>query len=169
MGARQDVSRDTVYSEHYNELRRYRDYELTASTWYTVILLGALGFIISAKFGGDIPPKPLGIALTNYFPIQFFVALVSTMIGGASLYSIRFANLRYQELRNYMAQHLEPSWWTFTRVRRKPTPLDTIYFTQLVIIGVTNYLLFSPPDWKGILAAAIGVGLICLIVWGFLR
>ena len=45
-----DVSKDTVYSEFYNEMRRFRDYELTASTWYMAILLAITGFILSAKF-----------------------------------------------------------------------------------------------------------------------
>lgn len=46
-----EILNESIYSELCNELRRYRDYELTAATWYTAILLALLGFYASAKFG----------------------------------------------------------------------------------------------------------------------
>jgi len=38
----------------YQEMRRYRDYELTVATWYTTILLAVLGFVLSGLSGGLI-------------------------------------------------------------------------------------------------------------------
>ena len=45
------VTRDVVYAEMYNEMRRFRDYEFTSSMWYTALLLAILGFVVAVRFG----------------------------------------------------------------------------------------------------------------------
>ena len=46
------VSVDTVYSEMYNEMRRYRDYQFSNAKWHTTSFLALIGAILAAKYEG---------------------------------------------------------------------------------------------------------------------
>jgi hypothetical protein len=167
------VSREAVYAEVYNEMRRYRDYELNASTWYTVILLGILGIIVSARFGGQVgQPSQLASNLQDNLLVQSIVAIIDVIIGGASLYSIRYANLRYHQLRNYATNNLEPDWHknampnVLGKIRY--SPLHTIYLTHFLIFAGTIYTIFSFYGYPGCLISIGITGLLCLIVFRIL-
>ena len=126
-----EVSKDTVYSELYTEMRRYRDYELTASTWYIVILLAILGAILTVKFG------PVESDLSNFFKfnllIQLTIAGFATLIGVGGCYSVIFASLRYHELRKYVDRNLEPKWKKFKPKERRVGPHYFILLTQALL------------------------------------
>jgi hypothetical protein len=166
--ANQQVTADAVYAEFYNEMRRDRDYELSASTWYTVILLGIAGVIVSAKFGDASQTSVLASLLKQNMSVQFILALLITLIGGAAVYSIRYMNLRYHELRKY-TDTLEPSWKKFSPVKRPISPVQLTFFTLFTLIVGTNYLIFSPPEWLGIIAGAASFFVLYVLIFRLVR
>ena len=165
---RSAVTPDTVYSELCSENRRYRDYELTASTWYTVMLLGVLGFVVTVRFGDtSATPSQLTTALKTDRALQLIIAFVLTLVGGASVYSVRFANLRYLELREYI-KGLQPKWHTFTPDDIALKPVHGIYFTHFMILVSTDAVLFSQWRWWGVVAALALVALMYLVIFRIL-
>ena len=108
-----EVSKNTVYSELYAEMRRYRDYELVASPWYTMILLAILGAILTMKFGAT---ESKLYEFINRKEIKFIVFVVVTFIGFSICYSLRYVSQRYHELREH-ADKLEPEW---NKLKLKP-------------------------------------------------
>ena len=89
------VSSDVVYSELYNESRRYRDYELTVSTWYTAILLSFLGFYVSEKINSNP-------TIINYSIITPLILVLSSVLGLSSIYSVWFVHRRNSQIRKLM-------------------------------------------------------------------
>ncbi len=162
-------SPDTVYAERYNEMRRYRDYELTAATWYTAILLGVLGLIVTAKFGDIGTTSLLAKSLSSSTTIQFLVAGAITLIGGGSFYSVRYVHFRYNELWNHTRATMETSWSKFTPAEMNIRPRHIIYMTHIIIIGASNFLIFAPPCQAGIVVSLAAIGLICLVTFVFVR
>lgn len=74
-----EVNKDTVYSELYSEMRRYRDYHLNVATWYTVILLAVFGEILTVKFGSVQPG--LSQLLSTNLAVKILIAVFTTLIG----------------------------------------------------------------------------------------
>jgi hypothetical protein len=143
------VSRDAVYAEMYNEMRRCRDYELTASTWYTAILLAVLVLFVSIKYQADPVSGisqygKLADALQGDRFVQIAIVLIVTFFLGASIYSIRCMNLRYQELRGYTTAKLEPMWSEFSPITRRFTPFNAVILTQLIIVLITDHIVLLP-------------------------
>ncbi|MCX9076077.1 MAG: hypothetical protein OIN88_15745 [Candidatus Methanoperedens sp.] len=138
-----DVSKDTVYSEFYNEMRRFRDYELTASTWYMAILLAITGFILSAKFdSGQSTQSNLSQLFIAYRSHIFFLIII---IGGSALFSICYATRRYRELRDYADGNLEPEWKKKTFKHRKHkyfNPRNAIILSLIVVLVIDGLILF---------------------------
>jgi uncharacterized membrane protein len=133
-----EVSKDTVYSELYAEMRRYRDYELIASPWYTTILLAILGAILSVKFG--VNPSKLS-ELINRIEIKLIIFAVVTFIGFSICYSLWYVSQRYHELRKYVDE-LEPKWKKLKSKSMKFAPnvlMLIIQATLTVIIDVTIF------------------------------
>jgi hypothetical protein len=160
-----EVSKGTVYSERYNEMRRYRDYELTASTWYSVILLGILGFLISAKFGDNLASALFKFSPEDRILIQIFTAVAVTLIGACSLFSVRYVASRYDELREHVTRELEPPKWMFTPREFPIQPRHAIYAVQLLMVGASNAVLFTPPVYAGAVAFLISVTMLPVIVF----
>ena len=148
-----EASVDAVYAEHYNEMRRYRDYEISAPTWYFAILFVFIGFVISSKFDDNISAASVfNVSCTA----KFLATLLSTTITTISLYSIRFANIRYQEIRDYV-NSLEPQWKTFSPSKRKVTPVHLIYISHGLLLSVLVFLIFYPPVRDGFVAAILSL------------
>ena len=137
-----EVSKDTVYSELYAEMRRHRDCEITISTWYMVILLGISGAILSVKFGSNYPE--LSQFLNNSWRIRSLITLFVLLIGFSGWYSAKFASQRYHELRE-STDILEPKWKkeNFTTPKKKKiTPLCLILLTYFSLIAVIIIIIW---------------------------
>ena len=138
------ISIDIIYQEYYQEMRRYRDYELISSTWYTAILIAITGFVIDVLFGKGFPQ--IKLLLNSNLPVQIFTSLATTFIGCASIYSIRWANLRYEELK-YFVFTVKKSYiqedYQFTPKPRKMKPVRLIYSVHYLILSILNYVIFS--------------------------
>jgi len=131
-----EVSKDTVYSEFYAEMRRFRDYELTISTWYTAILLAVLGAILTFKFGPT--SSELSHLLRTNLLIKILLAGVSSLIGISGLCSVIYASRRYHELREYVDKNLEPKWKKFKPEYKKWGPRQAILMTFFILIIITD-------------------------------
>ncbi len=134
-----EVSDESIYSELCNELRRYRDYELTAATWYTAILLALLAFYASAKFGSDGE-------YVRSLAASILVLSLSTVLGFSSCYSVWFAHWRYSDIRDIVREkHLEPKWVVdaFKKITDKKAipPRYLIYLIQLLLVLATWFVV----------------------------
>jgi len=119
------ASCDIVYQELYEEMRRYRDYELSVATWYTAILAAIFGVLIAIK------PQ---LDSLNCVVKSLIVALI-LLLGISSLYSICYAHKRYNQRRE-IADKLEPGWNT-------PPPKQTITPRHLICITLVCLVIFS--------------------------
>ena len=150
---------DVIYSERYNEMRRFRDYELTASTWYSAILLAILGFVASTKFDHEsLLFNPLNMNIAT----QILIAIGVLIVGICGVYSICYVSYRYQELRNYMDIFVESD--DFKPHPFPVKPLHAILLTQLILIGAINFVLLAPPVCNGIIASIVSIFFV-LIIW----
>ncbi len=131
-----EVSKNTVYSELYAEMRRYRDYELIVSPWYTMILLAILGAILTVKFGTT---ESKLYELINRKEIKFIVFVVVTFIAFSICYSLWYVSQRYHELRKH-ADKLEPEW---NKLKLKPMKFapSLLMLTIQVILTIAIYLI----------------------------
>jgi len=102
-----EVTKDTVYSELYQEMRRFRDYHLNVATWYTVILLALLGGIFTIKYSSDF--SNISRLFTNLL-VKFLIIGFTILLGFSGIFSILFASDRHDQIREYVNTHLEPTW-----------------------------------------------------------
>lgn len=144
-----EVTREAVYGEMYNELRRYRDYEFTSSTWYTAILVAILGFLVATRFENTAE------GFSAYFQSSCFlrcaVIFVSAIIAGASTFLVNYSYRRYRELRNYTTNHLEPKWKAeaFKPREYEFVPRHIYYITPwFVFILILLITVIDPPAKK---------------------
>ena len=136
------VSLDTIYSEKYNEMRRFRDFELNVAAWYTTILVAILGFIAAER----ISISGFSYILINNLGLQLLLSILTLLIGCASLYSAIYAHWRYEELRDFVTRTLEPpNQYHPSSVRIKPNHL--IYITQSFIVSLIIGLSFQPANY----------------------
>lgn len=158
------IKENLKYTEYYNEMRRFRDYELTASTWYSAILLAILGFIISEKFN---PKSSLAHLLSMNTSAEIFVAIVVTLIGSLGIYCICFVSYRYQELRTYVTEFMEPSDSFVPKIIHFQ-PRHAIILTQVILILATNFLLLlAPPVSCGFIMFIISIFILLIILIRF--
>ena len=126
-----EISKGVIYSEIYTEMRRYRDYELSAATWYTAILIVMLGFIVTDK--------------SDVTFVRVAIGVLSTILGGSSIYSIWYVNRRYGQLLEIMNNHLEPQWKkaVFKNIRTEMIlrPRHLIFIVQVSLILATWYFV----------------------------
>lgn len=98
----EDPSVDAVYSEWYNEMRRYRDFEHTIASWASTVLLALAAGGVTI-FTSE-PPK-----LSQLQSYAFFVAIAAiTVISDLIIY---YCGRRYRELKE-QAKGMEPTWKT---------------------------------------------------------
>ena len=96
-----EVSPDIVYQEMYQELRRFRDYELTVSAWYTTILIAIAGAVFtSSNFQ----------SLLSSWLLKIIISIVIILIAFSSINSILYVRSRYSQIRSFVDDTLEPSW-----------------------------------------------------------
>ena len=124
------VSGDAVYREMYTEMRRFRDYQFSSSMWYTASLLAIFGFLIASRFG---TPPTFNNSLTNSYLLKFIVLVMSIVIAGASCYLIKFADWRYNQLRNW-TDMMEPKWKDFKPETIPIKPSHIYHATPWVIV-----------------------------------
>lgn len=130
-----EVSRDTVYSELYNEMRRFRDYEFTSSTWYTALQIAILGFVLSVRFGYEDKPSRLAVLLTENCAAKVGVIVLTGLVCAAALYLVHYSVNRYFWLRSWVDENLEPAWKkaAFQKEVRCFGPRHILYATQLIL------------------------------------
>jgi hypothetical protein len=163
MANNNQIQVDTIYQEKYQEMRRYRDYELTSSTWYTAFLIAILGFLITIIHGDNRQFIELRLILTTNLQVQILTALSITFLGFASLYSVRYVNLRYQELKHYIFDDPETKYFRPESIKkfspedkkRKIKPVDLIYLVHLLILAVSNTVIFSASGWCNVILSWI--------------
>ena len=134
-----EVSKDTVYSEMYAEMRRFRDYELSISNWTILILLAILNAILLLKL--NFNQSALSQLFNSNLLIRFIIAGITTFIGFSGFYSVIYAFSRYRELRKYVDDHLEPEWKKrqFSSETRKIGPRQFILLVHVILIVITDY------------------------------
>jgi len=137
-----EVSKDTVYSELYAEMRRFRDYELAVSTWYTAILIAILAALLTAKFGA-VQSDFSQILGTNFLNRLLIVGFV-TLIFSGGCYSVIYSHQRYNELRKYVDECLEPEWKKFKPKKRKVTPREFMLLTQALLLIAIDIIVLWP-------------------------
>ena len=155
MANKNQIQVDTVYQEMYQEMRRYRDYELTSSTWYTAFLIAILGFLITTIHGDNQQFIELRLILTTNLYVQILTALMIVILGLASLYSVRYVNLRYQEITHYIFDNPETEYFRPESIKKfisktrnkKIKPVDLIYLVHLLILAVSNTVIFLASGW----------------------
>jgi hypothetical protein len=140
------VSFDTVYSEMYTEMRRFRDYELRSSTWYTAILIAILGFIANSKYTAQTTPSGLALLLQGGIVARALVLLVVTALGFASSFSVWYVSRRYHSLRQLVDAQLEPAWDHSNKrapvlPERRLTPRHMIYMVQGLLVACSYVLV----------------------------
>lgn len=140
---KREVCENTVYTELYAELRRYRDYEFTSSTWYSALLLAILGFLVASRFG-DTAPRFALLLETSCAAKVLFVA-VAALIAGTSTFLVWYSYARYQELRKYTTDNLEPKWKTtdFTPREHPIAPRHFYYATPWFVFLLILILTFT--------------------------
>ncbi len=139
--ASNEVSKDTVYSELYIEMRRFRDYELTASTWYTAILSAILVALLSVKFGAGATTQ-LSEFLSRYQIIRIFLVISVALIGFSGFFSVLHVARRYDKLRDYVDDNLEPKWKkNFRPPKRGIFAPSTFIMVTLALVTITTALL----------------------------
>ncbi|MDP2363214.1 MAG: hypothetical protein Q8M94_05540 [Ignavibacteria bacterium] len=134
----EEVSSDIIYQELYQEMRRFRDYELSSSTWYTIILLAILSAIISVKYAGNLSLKD---TIFENCTVKVVVLSVIFLIGFSSVWSAYYVRRRYQHLRNYV-DYLEPEWHNYQPEIIFPAPYHLILLTQVVLILISILMIF---------------------------
>jgi len=138
-----EVSKDTVYSEMYIEMRRFRDYQIKASMWYTTILVSILGFIFTIKFA-HIQNISFQLFRANLI-IKILILTVATVIGVAACLTILYTNGRYYSLRKYTDKYLEPKLKESFVVKNKiPQPHKLMLTTILTLTVVIDLIIILP-------------------------
>lgn len=150
------VSINLIYQEIYQEMRRLRDFEINASSWYTAILVAMLGFVVTVKYGDGTFDSELKTYLDTSVFVQFLFALVITFLGWSSACSVRYVSMRYHELKNYLfdKRHVDLltalNWAEFRPIERVVEPVNLIYLTHFMILAISNSIIFMPNGFAGI-------------------
>lgn len=169
MADKNKVNTDTIYQEMYQEMRRYRDYELTSSTWYTAFLIAILGFLVTVVYGNNNFPQ-LRCLLTSNLYFQLFISGAITLLGCASVYSVRYVNLRYKEIKDYVfnepatKQFFRPDWHTFSPKGRRIKPVCLIYIDHFLILAISNAIIFSSRGYCAVVSSVVILLALFLIV-----
>jgi hypothetical protein len=100
------VDFNTQYTQAYNELRRYRDYELQAAGWFAVLQIG-----LATLAWRDL--LFLHKNLDNNGFAQFVFTALVYLIGVSGVISVSFAQARYQALQNATVRRFGEAYtWT---------------------------------------------------------
>ncbi len=143
----------TVYSELYNEMRRYRDYELTSSAWYTIYELAILGFITSnnyANISGNIQIVVLKYKIGVI--IHILVLIVSTYIFIAACHALWFTKNNYTPMRQFVKDKFDNNKGAIegdilqeliqVMPNRKIVPLHFLYGVHVLLLFAIYLIIF---------------------------
>jgi hypothetical protein len=81
------VSADIVYQEMYQEMRRFRDYELSASNWNSAILLALAGALLTLKYTNT--ESPVSILLSQNGFIKFGLSFLFAILVASGIFLAR--------------------------------------------------------------------------------
>jgi membrane protein YqaA with SNARE-associated domain len=135
-----NINQEAVYAEMYNEMRRFRDYEFTSSMWYTSILLALIGFVVSTRFAQ--PTEGLAKFIEDNLWMKIIIAAIAVLLGAASTYLIYYTCSRYDHLREWTDDNLEPEWKKYRAKNIPFKPRHIYYITQIVLVVTVLILLF---------------------------
>jgi hypothetical protein len=131
--AKEKISPDIVYQEMYQEMRRYRDYELISSQWYTGFLVVILGALIAGKQFNPI--------------ILISIKVISLILTFGWIFSVIYVKDRNKELRNWVTKWYEPTWKDFKPEEKDIKPWQLIIVSQsalcIAIVLIAKIQLFS--------------------------
>lgn len=140
------ISDAIVYQEFYQEMRRYRDYELTSSNWYTTLLLAILSSIIVIRFTSDAFLQHL----FDDILVRSVICVITLILYIGGVFSVNYVSTRYQKIRNYVNDNLEPEWKKtgFKNVIKpqRITPRFFIYLTLTTLFLAVVLILFFPQS-----------------------
>jgi len=138
---------DSIYEQKFIEMRRHRDYEIRASTWYTTILTSVIIGICILKFGTFNQRFFYSNAdmAFLYFGINILVAILSF----AGAHTVWYSNKRYQEIRSWMDTHMElVNEHKFSPIKHIVKPNQVIIFLFISIYIFTTILLWIQPIYQ---------------------
>jgi uncharacterized membrane protein len=164
-----EVQVDTIYQEMYQEMRRYRDYELTSSTWYTAFLIAILGFLITVMYGEENFDKLQKILISN-LGLQVLIWMMVTTLGLASIYAVRYVNLRYEEIKYYIFDDPKTTYFRpegikkFSPETRKFRPVHLIYIIHILILVISSIVIFASSGLCCIFLSFALLLIVCIII-----
>jgi hypothetical protein len=135
------VSLDAVYTQVHAELRSHRDHELSVATWFTFLQLAFLGSIVAWKY--TAAGFPLGVALERCPSLKSFLAAAPVLLGTYGAWSIAHAMRKYEQLRKWVTDTLEPTVSTFPLDQASISFLKpgTLMCAILLFLGIFSAIL----------------------------
>jgi len=140
------IAPESVYREMYNEARRHRDHQFTESTWFSALLLGVIGFLITARFGSGNTAQR-GAELISNCLVRWAVMVLCFFIAAVSTYLVWACHQRYDKIRKWLDENLEPD---FKRATFKLKPAEqcirshwVYYITPWFAVVIIGLILFA--------------------------
>ncbi len=132
------ISKPVLYRELCNESRRYRDYELNSSKWYSPMLLAILGYILKDKMFVS-NQLHLQCSLTYNFWFTVIILSITFLIVVASVHGVIFAHGRLKETQNKIKE-LAPE---LNEYNLSPKVISTRHFiiSIPIILGVVIFFV----------------------------
>jgi uncharacterized membrane protein YidH (DUF202 family) len=140
--SRKPVSADIVYQEMYEEMRRFRDYELTSSNWYTAILLALTGVILTIK--NTDGESSISVLLAQNSLLKFGLSFLALILVTSGIFTALYASSRYYSIREWVNENLEPTWKNFNPPVKRIKPIHAIVFVQIVLAIIVIVTLWIP-------------------------
>lgn len=147
------INPDTVYTQLYFEMRRYRDYELSVATWWTTMLLALLSGIIWGQGGS---PGLLHELLQDVSVKGVLTGLV-ILLGIGILHALHYTNVRYNTLRascdtNFSEPPFIEELRDLIRHGKAWTPLKSIVIIiSALVSGIVFVLWYKTNPQVGII------------------
>lgn len=160
------VNRDAVYAQLYFEMRRYRDYELTAATWWTALLVAILSGLlwISAASGAA---QNILVPILRDFRVKTLMTVPLFLFGLGILHALHYTNLRYQVLRRFCDKELEPAYSVELKKALGNScwkPLDTIVCTIAALVFCIIVMIWW-PSWGWAVTIGVAWAMLALLYW----
>jgi hypothetical protein len=129
-----ELERETVYRELYEESRRFRDYQFEFAKWYVSVLLAFAGGYLALTTHGFVPGPCIRIVLV----------LVVAAISVGSVVVINHTDFRFQELKTY-TNSIQPDFMKFDSRPRDVKPNHIIVFIIFALLILIASLVFLYP------------------------
>jgi len=121
---RESVDANTQYTQFATELRRYRDYELTAAGWFGALQIG-LATVVWRE-----PGWMLGILCANCLA-QFVLAALIYILGFSGVFSVQYSKIRGRQLQQDVVNKRFPE-----ALSGLPPAKVTPYHWIVIVLGV---------------------------------